>query len=116
LLMGARRYLNVLGLSRPISGGAMQALKHLGLKFRYGVAGISAGVVAVTWFINLYCISCGIDWNQIPLWPVLIIPSYIGGSLAGRQFQNWALAILGGTIGALVGSYILIKFVLGNFQ
>ena len=114
--MGARRFLNVLGLSRTISGGAMQDLKQLGLKFRYGVAGISAGIVAVVWFVNLYCINCGIDWSQIPVWPIILIPSYVGGSLGGRQFQNWVLAILGGTIGVLVGSYILISFVLVNFQ
>ena len=94
----------------------MQELKQLGLRFRYGLSGISAGIVAVTWFINLYCTSCGIDWSQIPLWPVILIPAYVGGNLAGRQFQNWVLAILGGAIGALVAGFILITFVLGNIQ
>lgn len=95
---------------------AMQEFKQLGLRFRYGLSGISAGVVAVIWFINLYCVSCGIDWVQIPIWPILLIPSYVGGSLVGRQFQNWVLAIMGGAIGALVGGFILITFVLSRFQ
>ena len=78
----------------------------------YGLLGSAVGIVAVAWFINLYCINCGIDWDQIPIWPILLIPSYIGGSLSGRFSQNWALAILGGVVGAFVGSLILTNLVL----
>lgn len=90
----------------------MQNWKAWASRRVYGLAGASAGFVGVAWFYFLYCPSCGTNWDEIPLWPILLIPSYAVGSLVGMVTGKWVLALAGGLVGVGIGTAILYSYFL----